>query len=161
MMMCYAKNILIQQHPTSEGSEVWWIKLADFGISKRVDTTVTGETQVIGTLEYMAPEHFDRKNGNSDVDYRKADMWAIGAMAFHILTKSRGFLQRRLTCDDILPAEGLIPPDCSVSSTAVAFILEMTMIDSVGRLGWEMAVHQTWVKHCIYPWLTILDTEVK
>lgn len=40
--------------PETPGS--WWIKLADFGISKKMDWTVTSVN--IGTYDYMAPELF-------------------------------------------------------------------------------------------------------
>ncbi|CEO60026.1 hypothetical protein PMG11_04669 [Penicillium brasilianum] len=45
------QNILIQSHPPSQ----WWVKLADFGISKRIEEASGGST-LHGTLGYIAPE---------------------------------------------------------------------------------------------------------
>lgn len=64
-------------------------KVIDFGVAKSVATGLAGETgltevgQIVGTLEYMAPEQAD--SGNLDIDTR-ADVYALGALLYVLLT---------------------------------------------------------------------------
>ena len=150
---CCEQNILLQQSPP----DPWWVKLADFGISKRIDSTTTAESELVGTQEYMAPELLSRPDDTSDVDYRKADMWAVGVMTFHMLTKSRGFLQRRLAIDRTPSPADLLPQHHGASQTAQSFILETTTVDPVTRSGWEGATQHAWIEHCIPSLPNLLD----
>ena len=60
------------------------IKVLDFGISKTQDdeTTLTRSSDIIGTPVYMAPEQL---RSSKDVDAR-ADIWALGAMLYELVT---------------------------------------------------------------------------
>ena len=61
-----------------------FIKVLDFGIAKLLDrahTTLTGKGDLVGTLRYMAPE---QANGG-EID-RRTDIYALGAMLYHLLT---------------------------------------------------------------------------
>jgi serine/threonine protein kinase len=63
------------------------LKIADFGIAKllghkTVDFTLTGPWQVVGTLNYMAPEQVDNPQ---EVNHR-ADIYALGVVAYEMLT---------------------------------------------------------------------------
>ena len=66
-------------------------KIADFGLVKRLERT-WGEAQTatgatMGTPLYMAPEQI---RGTRDVDQR-ADLWALGAILYEMLTGLRAF----------------------------------------------------------------------
>lgn len=61
------------------------IKVADFGLAKRVDPQATMLTQTnmaMGTPDYAAPEQYDAK---SEIDHR-ADIYALGVMFYQMLT---------------------------------------------------------------------------
>jgi serine/threonine protein kinase len=66
-------------------------KVIDFGVARAVDPGLAGEAelteagQIVGTLEYMAPEQ--AWTSNSDVDTR-ADVFALGAILHGLLTGS-------------------------------------------------------------------------
>jgi serine/threonine protein kinase len=62
----------------------WWVKISDFGISKRIEGSKAQST-VKGTLQYMAPELIYHVAGNS-INYLAADMWALGTMVYRLLT---------------------------------------------------------------------------
>jgi eukaryotic-like serine/threonine-protein kinase len=71
-------------------------KLLDFGLAKYVgpvraaeetiDTVLTGQAEVVGTLPYMAPEQLEGK----EVDVR-GDIFAFGAVLYEMLTGGRAF----------------------------------------------------------------------
>jgi predicted Ser/Thr protein kinase len=63
------------------------VKIADFGIAKLLarqtgNYTLTGPMQVIGTLNYMAPEQLDNPLA---LDHR-ADIYSLGVMFYEMLT---------------------------------------------------------------------------
>ena len=63
------------------------VRIADFGLAKlvgpsRASFTLTGTHQVMGTLDYMAPE---QRNHPQDVDHR-ADIYSLGVVFYEMLT---------------------------------------------------------------------------
>ncbi len=73
------ENVLIDQRGT--------VKIADFGLAKILekpaqDLTLTGAHQVVGTLNYMAPEQRERPG---EVDHR-ADIYSLGVVFYELLT---------------------------------------------------------------------------
>lgn len=63
------------------------VKLVDFGLAKIVDAvdgqpTLTGTQQVMGTMNYMAPEQWERP---SEIDHR-ADIFSLGVVFYELLT---------------------------------------------------------------------------
>jgi predicted Ser/Thr protein kinase len=73
------------------------IKLLDFGLAKRegpiqkigdetVTAALTGKNQIVGTLQYMAPEQLQ----NQDADAR-SDLFAFGCVLYEMLSGKRAF----------------------------------------------------------------------
>jgi predicted Ser/Thr protein kinase len=63
------------------------VKIADFGLAKllggpRVEFTLTGSRQVMGTLDYMAPE---QRQSPLEIDHR-ADIYSLGVVFYEMLT---------------------------------------------------------------------------
>jgi len=63
------------------------VKIADFGLAKLIDRpratfTLTGSQQVMGTLDYMAPE---QRLTPQQVDHR-ADIYSLGVVIYEMLT---------------------------------------------------------------------------
>ncbi len=63
------------------------VKIADFGLAKLIahesqPWTLTGSRQVLGTVNYMAPEQIERP---TDVDHR-ADIYSLGVVLYELLT---------------------------------------------------------------------------
>ncbi|CAI2200336.1 5504_t:CDS:2, partial [Funneliformis geosporum] len=76
----HSNNILIHQHA---------IKLADFGLSKRIEEATKKHSEVFGVLPYVDPKRFDRqrKNDNTLQPYtlnKKSDVYSIGVLLWEI-----------------------------------------------------------------------------
>ncbi|KAH8654240.1 kinase-like domain-containing protein [Ilyonectria robusta] len=150
-------NVLIQQCPTSVPHGPWWVKLADFGLSKRLGAATSDSTMGMGTEEYKAPELFDY-GVLSDINYQAADMWALGVMTFFLLTKRPLFQSRRSIVLYNGPPESLFPSgsvdDCQLSLDVQAFIGALVRPKPEERLGSEAAKRLVWV----YPWMPRVPT---
>lgn len=145
------KNILIYQHPSSDESSSWWIKLSDFGISKNLEASVS--VVGIGTRDYMAPELFNPSAKASEMDLRLADMWSVGVTAFYLLTKEKGFREWRSSFGSFGGQESLndVPGMMGsqrrpVSADALAFVLETTNEALTERLRWMDALGHAWTR---------------
>src|SRR6185503_2456255 len=85
-------------------------RVTDFGLARRLegdsDLTVTG--QVLGSPNYMPPEQAVGRRGKVS---RRSDIYALGAMLYHLLTGRPPFVGEALTdtLDQVLNAEP-IPP---------------------------------------------------
>jgi serine/threonine-protein kinase len=90
----HAQSIVHRDIKTSnvflcEGREAGKVVLLDFGVAKLLDTqdpALTASRQIIGTILYMAPEQLLGK----PVD-RRADVYALGVLAFAMLTGQMPF----------------------------------------------------------------------
>ncbi|KAM0520501.1 hypothetical protein ACHAPE_002894 [Trichoderma viride] len=82
-------NVLIRSQPPNSK---WWVKISDFGISKRVEGSIKVVSSIKGTIPYMAPELlFHEPSSSSPINHQTADMWALGEMAYRLLTKTAIF----------------------------------------------------------------------
>ncbi|WP_437295903.1 serine/threonine-protein kinase [Sorangium sp. So ce426] len=76
-----------------EGGSVH-VKILDFGVAKVLDgADLTRTGSVVGTPQYMAPE---QARGSADVDSR-ADIYAVGAVLYRMLTGERPFPEEEPT----------------------------------------------------------------
>ncbi|MCB0516612.1 MAG: serine/threonine-protein kinase [Chitinophagales bacterium] len=71
-------------------------KIADFGISKKLSHEDTGaSTQLLGSVEYMAPEQFNtRKFGIDNKLHTNVDLWALGVIVYEMLVHHTPFGNR-------------------------------------------------------------------
>lgn len=82
----------------------WWVKIADFGISKRAVEGLTALRTLTGTPAYTAPEVLGFGSGSGSINeepgdsYTNAiDIWSTGVITFLLLTGEIYFKdQRRL-----------------------------------------------------------------
>lgn len=133
----------------------WWVKIGDFGISKRVYGELSGMHTMVGTPDYIAPEVFpflldDEGNENEDsFQYTVAvDMWSLGCVLFRLLTRQLPF-----------PSTKCLGPYCrskrsfptgplrenGVSEDGIAILLEMMKPYPSDRLTVTAAMVHPWV----------------
>ncbi|KAM0449151.1 hypothetical protein ACHAO4_007813 [Trichoderma viride] len=139
-------NILIRSHPPTSK---WWVKISDFGISKRVEGSIKVVSSIKGTIPYMAPELlFHEPSSSNSINHQAADMWALGEMAYRLLTKAAVFpthnaLVRYLVYTNLFPTDNLTKRDAS--SDAVSFIRSLMEPHPDKRLTSETAMEHAWV----------------
>ncbi|KAI1013768.1 hypothetical protein LB503_010636 [Fusarium chuoi] len=128
----------------------WWVKLADFGISKKLGAETTGTTLAPGTPLYMAPEllQYDSRSILTE-NYFKADIWAIGITAFFILTKSVPFRSQLAILHYTGNLEDLatILVNFQVTENAQNFIAEILKAQPCERPDAERVKQHTWIRH--------------
>lgn len=144
-----SQNVLIERKPP-EGE--WWIKLSDFGISKRVDLSNCIMTSEEGTIPYMAPELFGHEPGSQvPIDFQAADMWALGEMVFRMLTKQPVFPSyRALLGYTVRP--GSFPKAVldkqGVGGQATDFIRSLMEPQPEGRSTTKASLSHVWLEPC-------------
>ncbi len=139
------KNLLVVERPPEKE---WWVKISDFGISKRSTDGNEKYSTVVGTHEYMAPEvHFHGKGGQTSYTVA-ADMWSLGALcvrlmtgkpAFHPLELAKFYLQDRA----FVPEHELMKN--GISQDGCDFIREIMALVPQDRLSAQEAAKHRWV----------------
>ncbi|RDW93378.1 uncharacterized protein DSM5745_00700 [Aspergillus mulundensis] len=131
-------NILVSSPGPS-----WHVKVADFGIAKKVDGTALG-THNIGTPGYIAPELY----GDSADKYTAAvDVWSLGAVAFCLRTCFPPFRSVNHLLDYARNhgVEFPIEPLCDSSAWCMNFV-HVTMADvPQRRLTMERVLAHKWL----------------
>ncbi|KAH0559090.1 hypothetical protein GP486_004333 [Trichoglossum hirsutum] len=91
-------NILVQSK-----SPDWWVKIGDFGISKRAEEGLTAFRTFSGTFGFIAPEilaqdgYLDDGDFGAQREYTVAvDIWSLGEISFRALTGEQPFPIRSL-----------------------------------------------------------------
>jgi serine/threonine protein kinase len=130
-------------------SERWWVKIGDFGISKRVKSKDTALRTQTGTPYFQAPEiqGFVDDNNESSEYSDAVDIWSLGCVVYYISTRQVPFLRptdTRRFCQGILPfpEEPLVP---RMSETGIRFIKRLLIPEPVSRLSAENALKDPWV----------------
>ncbi|OQE41017.1 hypothetical protein PENCOP_c005G04847 [Penicillium coprophilum] len=137
-------NILIKSHPPDK----WWIKLADFGITKRIDENHGKPTTVTGTPRYFAPETWGFVERGS---IYATDMWALGEIVFEMFTKKPAFPNSgslaNYKAQQDFPITMLT--EAGISQPAVDFVLSMMSLYPNDRMTAVSAMSSAWIKSLI------------
>lgn len=132
------------------GPPHWWIKLADFGLSKRL-TETTGYHTRIGTQSYMAPELLNYVETDIyNPDYTDAiDLWATGCIVYRLVAgvvpfPPGTFLMKYCEDKSLFPYDRLI--DSGVTSGVVSFLRETLATSIRERPSASQALQHMWIK---------------
>ncbi|KAF1826645.1 Pkinase-domain-containing protein, partial [Dissoconium aciculare CBS 342.82] len=148
------QNLLIAQ-----GGPQWKIKIADFGLSKRLTQDASSLRTVVGTAGFVAPEVqgllFDDDSESDDPEdgkttsYTKAvDIWAVGVITYNVLTGQLPFSTPRLLAKFVrgkiaFPGEELNTR--AISEPGHRFILELLAPNPHERLGVDECLNHSWI----------------
>jgi serine/threonine protein kinase len=127
----------------------WWVKIADFGISKRRHDATTMQTLQRGTMGFAAPEAVGVTSENSDGPYSSAvDMWSLGAVTFLMLTGQSAFqnfaeLAAYCAGSKKFPAETL--EKLAISGEGQDFVASLMMLAPEARPAAEEALQHPWM----------------
>ena len=97
------------------------VKIADFGLSAKLDYDDEKKFTVCGTPNYISPELLNSANNGHSYE---VDIWAIGVCAFAMLTGTPPFETKRTrdTYDHIMKCNYRFPSNIRLSSLAKNFI---------------------------------------
>ncbi|KAF1811524.1 WD40 repeat-like protein [Eremomyces bilateralis CBS 781.70] len=141
-------NILIKLMPPEES---WWIVLTDFAISKRANEDNSPTTAIKGTVGFIAPEllgfpSLPRPKETSG--FRAADLWALGEIAFIMLTSEATFpsqwhLGRYCQGQQRFPSDRLSP---FAGDDGIDFISSLMEIHPENRIDTTQCLEHSWIK---------------
>lgn len=130
----------------------WWIKIGDFGISKRIRAEQRGMYSRVGTDDYMAPEMFwgdynDTDAGETLPFTLAVDLWSLGCVLFRLLTRQLPFkspsnLLRYYRSKVSFPTDALNQND--VSRDGVAILSELMKPRPEDRMNVSGALLHSW-----------------
>ncbi|KUM60481.1 hypothetical protein ACN42_g6647 [Penicillium freii] len=134
-------NILLRSCPPND----WWVKIADFGISKRIEDGLGKSTTMKGTFGYIAPELFGFTPKGTPY---AVDNWAAGEIMFQILTKQPTFEHPGLVFNyvqtpNIFPSNQLLANE--ISQPGVEFVLSLMHPTPAGRISAKDALQHSWI----------------
>ncbi|KAL4798092.1 kinase-like domain-containing protein [Aspergillus venezuelensis] len=144
-------NILV----ASQGPR-WWVKIGDFGFSKRVNGDASLHS-FVGTMKYLAPEVL-RLNPHSvsqgveaaGAEYRctyAVDMWSLGITAYFMLFHEYPYQDRSLL--EYLKGNHLseVPlSEACISRELCSFIRSLLTVDPRGRMSATAALVHPWLQ---------------
>ena len=142
------KNIfVVKEHP------VWWVKIGDFGISKRIVNDRTFLRTEIGTREYLAPEVLGYVDEESSRYTNAVDLWSLGCICHRLLTKQLPFAKLTLLAPycwgkSQLPIESSRNP--ILTPEAVRFVKNLMAPEPSERLSAEEALQSPWFQGVEY-----------
>lgn len=109
------------------------VKLTDFGLARRADSSLTQEGQVLGTPFYMAPEQIDGRKSDG-----RADQFSLGVVLYEIAARRKpydGEDVRQIMLSILLhphpPLAAAVGPD--IPPEAVAVVEKMMSKDPEDR----------------------------
>jgi len=134
----------------------WWVKIGDFGISKRTGGSTALRTMAIGTLGYMAPEilgiycpeEAESLDDGESIYTSAVDIWALGQLTHKMLTNEAVFDGTRqliiyVTRGKEFPVRDL--EHISASSQSTDFIHQAMAASPRKRLTAAAALKHPWL----------------
>ncbi|KAM0430447.1 hypothetical protein ACHAPT_005794 [Fusarium lateritium] len=137
-------NILIKSKPPGD----WWVKICDFGLSKRAEGIISSTTTVRGTPEFMPPEALGFSTGPGRTDAFMVDMWCLGETVFQALAGQPVFgmpaaVGRYLEGSLGFPVQVL--HNVNASTQATSFIMSLMSAWPRQRMTSEAAIRHPWM----------------
>ena len=122
-----------------------WVKIGDFGITKRVPDDGTSLRTQVGSSGYMAPEVLGYHDEESSKYTNAVDLWSLGCICHRLLTMQPPFANPTKMIQYCyggtkLPIEALRRDN----DEDVAFVKMLLMVNPSERYTAERALQSTW-----------------
>jgi len=133
----------------------WWVKIADFGISKRRHELTSLQTLQRGTFGFAAPEAVGFSGETLRGSLAAAlDMWSLGAVAFQVMTNTGAFpnfvdLAGYCSGKNGFPTARL--REHGVSHDGQDFVASLMLLKPEDRLLADQARQHPWIRAGIDP----------
>jgi serine/threonine protein kinase len=140
-------NLAIQNVFVVQKQPQWWVKLGDFGLSKKRTDGTAYRTQA-GTQQYMAPElfYYVQELDAETSEYTNAiDLWSLGCIIYRIVTGAVPFpslLSLRNYCRDPSKVTLNMPP---TMEEAGMFVGNLLMPHPANRPVASAALESAWL----------------
>jgi ankyrin repeat protein len=130
-----------------------WVKIGDFGVSKRIQGDKSVLITRVGTHEFAAPEILGiLDNAPESSEYTNAvDIWSFGCVLYYLLTKclpfplsKMGLLWKYCTQPTLFPEDGLKARN--VSDAGILFIKDLMIPQPSKRKTASAALAAPWIQ---------------
>ena len=133
----------------------WWVKIADFGISKRATEGLTALRTRICTFAFAAPEVYglvQTGDGSGNSYTNAVDVWSLGVITFLILTGETLFknlyrLGQYVTGSFNFPLDVLLAS--KTSTQGCEFVRSLMSINPEGRPRVKECLQHPWLSHLV------------
>ncbi|KAK0716152.1 kinase-like domain-containing protein [Lasiosphaeris hirsuta] len=127
----------------------WWVKIADFGISKRRHEMTSLQTLQRGTFGFAAPEAVGFSRDDDDRAHVGAlDMWSLGAVAFRIMTNTGAFpnfMELAEYCSGTRAFPVATLESCAISGEGQSFVAALMSLKPEHRPLADEARKHPWI----------------
>ena len=131
-----------------QGPPNWWVKLADFGLSKRQTDETRFRTQT-GTFAYMAPEilNYIPEVDPETSEYTNAvDMWALGCIVYRLVCGVVPFPPGLSLVKFCLDKSKFLPKVEELTGLAQTFVKGLIVPYPSQRLTAQQALEHPWTR---------------
>jgi serine/threonine protein kinase len=137
------QNILVRQQPP----DPWWVKIADFGISKRIEDTSGATSSVKYSLGFVAPEVlFPTKREKAEgISHYPVDIWAVACISVFMLTKNTPFTDLSALVNYAKDEDELDYQHWKMSDAGRKLVLSMLVRDPAKRPTARVALEDEWI----------------
>ena len=129
-------------------SPSFWVKIGDFGITKRITRDGTYLITEIGTREYLAPEVLGYIDEETSKYTNAVDIWSLGCVCHRLLTMLPPFSRPTalvLYCTGSASLALGTAQNEAVSQEAVQFVKQLMAAQPSERLTAEIALQSVWL----------------
>ena len=139
---------------------VWWVKIGDFGITKRILNEETFLKTEIGTRQYLAPEVIGYVEEDVSNYTNAVDIWSLGCICHRLLTHqlpfaNLGALAPYCSGKSELPNEKRDKDEIGVET--ISFVKGLMAAQPAERWDVDSALQSLWLKDVVDKEMT-LDT---
>lgn len=148
---CLADNTLLlwQNIFVVSKSPNWWVKIGDFGLTKRIERDLTALRTYAGTQHFQAPEILGYVDEESSEYTNAVDMWSLGCVTYELLTQTVPFAEVKelsFYCRGKVPFPDKSLASRNISSGAKEFIQGLMAPEPSKRFTVEIAAQHAWLE---------------